>query len=43
LLHLALEAPQGIFKRFAFLQSYFCQRYYTPKLVQVDWIVIARF
>jgi hypothetical protein len=25
------------------LQSDFCQRNYTPKLVQVDCIVIARF
>jgi hypothetical protein len=28
-----LEATQGVFKRLAFLQSDFCQRNYTPKLV----------
>jgi hypothetical protein len=43
LLHLALEAAQCILKGLALLQSDFCQRNYTPKLVQVDWIVIARF
>jgi hypothetical protein len=43
LLHLALEAAQCIFKGLTFLQSDFCQRNYTPKLVQVDCIVIARF
>ena len=31
LLHFALEATQGVFERFAFLQSDFCQRNYTPK------------
>jgi hypothetical protein len=34
LLHLPLEASQGVFQRFAFLQSHFCQRNYTPKPVQ---------
>ena len=43
LLHLALEAAQCIFKGLALLQSDFCQRNYTPKLVQWDCIVIARF
>jgi hypothetical protein len=43
LLHLALEAAQCIFKGLTFLQPNFCQRNYTPKLVQVDCIVIARF
>jgi len=33
LLNLALEAAESVFERFAFLQSDFCQRYYTPKLV----------
>ena len=33
LLNLTLEAAQSVFERFAFLQSDFCQRYYTPKLV----------
>jgi hypothetical protein len=33
LLHLPLEATQGIFQRFAFLQSDFSQRNYTPKPV----------
>jgi hypothetical protein len=43
LLYLALESAQCIFKRLALLQSDFCQRNYTPKLAQVDCIVIARF
>src|ERR1039458_4247110 len=43
LLHLALEAAQCILQRLALLQSDFCQRSYTPKLVQVDCIVIASF
>jgi len=43
LLHLALEAAQCILKGLALLQSDFCQRNYTPKLVQWDCIVIARF
>lgn len=33
LLHLPLEATQGVFQRFAFLQSHFRQRNYTPKPV----------
>jgi hypothetical protein len=33
LLHLPLEATQGIFQRFAFLQSNFSQRNCTPKPV----------
>jgi hypothetical protein len=43
LLHLALEPAQCIFKGLALLQSDFCQRNYTPKLVQWDCIVIASF
>jgi len=43
LLHLALKAPQCIFQRLTLLQSDFRQRDYTPKLVQWDSIVIARF
>jgi hypothetical protein len=43
LLHLALEPAQCILKGLALLQSDFCQRNYTPKLVQWDCIVIARF
>jgi hypothetical protein len=42
-LHLALETAQGILKRLTLLQSHFCQRDYTPKPVQWDCIVIARF
>jgi hypothetical protein len=42
-LHLALEPAQCILKGLAFLQSHFCQRNYTPKLVRWDCIVIARF
>jgi hypothetical protein len=42
LLHLPLEATQGIFQRFAFLQSDFSQRNYTPKPVLLDLLVIAR-
>ena len=43
LLHLALKAAQCILKGLTLLQSDFCQRDYTPKLVQWDCIVIARF
>jgi hypothetical protein len=43
LLHFTLKTPQCILKGLALLQSYFCQRNYTPKLVQWDCIVIARF
>src|SRR6185437_7258623 len=42
LLHLPLEATQGVFQRFVFLQSDFCQRNYTPKPVLLDSLVIAR-
>lgn len=42
LLHFPLEATQGIFERFAFLQSNFCQTNYTPKPVLWDSSVIAR-
>ena len=42
LLHFPLEATQGVFERFAFLQSDFCQRNYTPKPVLWDSSVIAR-
>src|SRR6266498_4984074 len=41
LLHLALEATQSVFERFAFLQSDFSQRNYTPKPVLLDLLVIA--
>ena len=37
-LHLPLKATQGILERFAFLQSNFCQRNYTPKLVLVELV-----
>jgi hypothetical protein len=43
LLHFALETAQCILKGLALLQSDFCQWNYTPKLVQWDCIVIARF
>jgi len=33
-LHLALEAPQGILKGFAFLYSNLCQEKYTSKQSQ---------
>ncbi len=33
-LHLALEAPQGILKGFAFLYSNLCQKKYTSKQSQ---------
>ena len=42
LLHFPLEATQGVFQGFAFLQSDFCQRNYTPKPVLWDSSVIAR-
>src|SRR6266436_2287860 len=32
-LHFSLEATKSVFERLAFLQSDFCQRNYTPKLV----------
>ena len=35
LLYFALETPQGILKRLTFLQSYFRQIRYTPKLVPI--------
>jgi hypothetical protein len=34
-LHLALEAPQGILKGFAFLYSNLCQKKYTSKRSQI--------
>jgi len=43
LLYLPLEAAQGIFEGFPLLQSDFCQLNYTPKLVQMGQIFIARF
>jgi len=43
LLHLPLKPTQGVFQRFAFLQSDFCQRNYTPKPVLWDSSVIARW
>lgn len=33
LLHFSFETTQCVFERFAFLQSDFCQRNYTPKPV----------
>ena len=36
LLHLALEAAQGIFQRLTFLDSYFRQFCYTPRPVRLD-------
>ena len=39
LLHLTLEATQSVFERLAFLQSYFCQLNYTPKLVLVELVL----
>ena len=38
LLHFPLEATQDIFQRFAFLQSDFSQRNYTPKPVQLGLV-----
>jgi hypothetical protein len=38
LLDFPLKATQGVFERLAFLQSYFCQRNYTPKLVLVELV-----
>gem|GEM_PF-4848245 len=35
-LHLALKAPQGILKGFAFLNSNLCQKKYTSKQSQQD-------
>ena len=43
LLYLALETAQSVLKGLALLQSYFCQNWYTPKLVRWDRIVISRF
>jgi hypothetical protein len=43
LLYLPLKAAQGVFERFSLLQSHFCQRNYTPKLVQMGPVFIARF
>jgi hypothetical protein len=43
LLYLSLKATQGIFEGFSLLQSDFCQLNYTPKLVQMGRIFIARF
>jgi hypothetical protein len=42
-LHLALEAPQRIFEGLSLLYPDFRQTNYTPKLVPLDPIVIARF
>lgn len=38
LLHLPFKAAQSVFERLAFLQSHFCQRNYTPKLVLVELV-----
>ncbi len=43
LLHLPLKAAQGIFEGLSLLQSDFCQLNYTPKLVLMGQIFIARF
>jgi len=43
LLYLPLKAAQGIFEGFSLLQSDFCQLNYTPRLVQMGPIFIARF
>jgi hypothetical protein len=43
LLHLALKTSQRIFEGFALLESDFRQPNYTPKLVPLDPVVIARF
>ena|SRR5215813_2915237 len=42
LLYLALKTAQSIFKRFAFLQSYFCQKLTPPNWSWLDPLVIAR-
>jgi len=39
LLYLPLKAAQSVFERLAFLQSYFRQRNYTPKLVLVELVL----
>ncbi len=38
LLYFSLEATQSVFERLAFLQSYFCQLNYTPKLALVELV-----
>ena len=43
LLYLAFETTQGILKRFTFLNPDLCQTRYTPTLVRLDCVVIARF
>jgi hypothetical protein len=43
LLHFALKAAQCILEGLALLQSNLCQRNNTPKLVQMDSLVIASF
>jgi hypothetical protein len=43
LLHFALKPAQGILEGFSLLQSDFCQLNYTPNLVQMGRLVIARF
>jgi hypothetical protein len=43
LLYLPFKAAQGIFEGFSLLQSHFCQLNYTPKLVQMGRLFIARF
>jgi len=43
LLHFALETAQCILEGLALLQSDLCQPNNTPKLVQMDSIVIASF
>ncbi len=42
LLHLAFEAAQSILEGFTLLKPDFCQNRYTPRLVQMDRIVITR-
>jgi hypothetical protein len=43
LLYLPLKAAQGVFEGLSLLQSDFCQLNYTPKLVLMGRLFIARF
>jgi hypothetical protein len=43
LLNLPLKAAQGVFEGLSLLQSDLCQMNYTPKLVLMGQIFIARF
>jgi hypothetical protein len=42
-LNLPLKAAQGVFEGLSLLQSDLCQMNYTPKLVLMGQIFIARF